>query len=430
MFCYQCEQAARGTGCTIRGVCGKNEDIASLQDTLIFGLKGIAAYGYHARELGYRDEDVDAFLHKALFKTLTNVDFDLNGHIALVLEAGGINLKVMELLDKANTETFGVPGPVKVWTGTEHKPGILVSGHDFMDLEELLKQTEGKGINIYTHGEMLPAHAYPKLGKYPHLKGNFGGAWQDQKKDFDEFGGAVLVTTNCVLIPKESYRERMFTTGIAQVENVKYITDRKDFSTIIEKALEIGKIPAKKGIYLTTGFHHQVVLGLADKIIEAVKSGKIKHFFLVGGCDSNGARRKYYREFVKAVPDDSVVLTLACGKFRFNDLDLGEIDGIPRLLDMGQCNNAYSAIQVAVALAGAFKCGVNDLPLSLNISWMEQKAVSILLTLLHLGIKNIRLGPKLPAFLSPNVVKVLQDNYDLKLIGEVENDLKDMLKNK
>lgn len=427
MFCYQCEQTAKGTGCTVKGVCGKDEDIASLQDTLIFGLKGIAAYAYHARELGYKDEEVDAFMHKALFKTLTNVDFDLNDHIALVLEAGKINLKVMELLDKANTETFGDPEPIEVPTGTIAEPGILVSGHDFLDLEELLKQTEDKGINIYTHGEMLPAHAYPNLKKYSHLKGNYGGAWQDQKKDFNEFGGPVLVTTNCVLIPKDSYRDRLFTSSIARVEGVEHVSDRKDFSTIIEKALEIGDLPDRQGKPLMTGFHHKTVLGLADKIIDAVKAGKIKHFFLVGGCDGFGSSRNYYREFVKKAPKDTVVLTLACGKYRFNDLDLGDIDGIPRLIDLGQCNNAYSAIQIAVALAGAFECEVNDLPLSLNISWFEQKAVAILLTLLHLGIKNIRLGPKPPAFLTPNVLKVLQDNYNIMLIGDVDEDIKAML---
>ena len=430
MFCYQCEQTAKGNGCTIKGVCGKDEDIASLQDTLIFGLKGIAAYAYHARELGYKDEDVDAFMHKALFKTLTNVDFDLNDHIALVLEAGKINLKVMELLDKANTEKFGDPVPTEVPTGTVAGPGILITGHDLLDLEELLKQTEGKGINIYTHGEMLPAHAYPNLKKYPHLKGNFGGAWQKQKKEFDEFGGPILATTNCVLIPKESYKDRLFTTGVTRIDGIEHLADRKDYSKIIEKAQEIGDLPERPGKPLMTGFHHKAVLGLADKIIGAVKDGKIKHFFLVGGCDGHESARDYYREFVENVPSDAVVLTLACGKYKFNDLDLGDIDGIPRLIDIGQCNNAYSAIQIATALAGAFECGVNDLPLSLNVSWFEQKAVSILLTLLHLGIKNIRLGPSPPAFLTPNVLKVLQDNFNICLIGDPKEDIKAMLSEK
>jgi hydroxylamine reductase len=430
MYCYQCEQTAKGTGCTNKGVCGKNEDIASLQDTLTYGLMGIAAYAYHARELGYKDEDIDAFMHKALFKTLTNVNFDLNDHIDTVLEAGKINLKVMELLDKANTETFGDPIPTEVPNGTVAGPGILVTGHDLLDLEELLKQTEGKGINVYTHGEMLPAHAYPNLKKYPHLIGNFGGAWQNQKKEFDEFGGAILATTNCVLPPKDSYRDRLFTTGVTRLENVEHLPDRKDYSKLIEKAQEIGDLPERTGNSFMTGFHHKAVLGLADKIVGAVKDGKIKHFFLVGGCDGSKSSRDYYREFVKKVPQDAIILTLACGKYKFNDLDLGDIDGIPRLIDIGQCNNAYSAIQIAVALAGAFDCGVNDLPLSLNISWFEQKAVAILLSLLHLGIKNIRLGPSPPAFLTPNVLKVLQDNYNIMLVGDPEEDLKAMLDRK
>jgi hydroxylamine reductase len=430
MFCYQCEQTAKGTGCTEIGVCGKNEDINSLQDILIFGLKGIAAYAYHARELGYKDDEVDAFMHKALFKTLTNVDFDLNDHVATVLEAGEINLKVMELLDKANTETFGDPVPTEVPTGTVAGPGILVTGHDLLDLEELLKQTEGKGINIYTHGEMLPAHAYPNLKKYSHLKGNYGGAWQKQKKEFDEFGGPILATTNCVLIPKDTYRDRLFTTGITKIDGVEHIADRKDYSKIIDKALEIGSLPERTDKPLMTGFHHKAVLGLADKIIGAVKDGNIKHFFLVGGCDGSKSVRDYYREFVKKVPQDAVVLTLACGKYKFNDLDLGDIGGIPRLIDIGQCNNAYSAIQIASALAGAFEVGVNDLPLSLNVSWFEQKAVAILLSLLHLGIKNIRLGPSTPAFITPNVLKVLQDNFNIKLVGDPDEDLNAMLNEK
>jgi hydroxylamine reductase len=427
MFCYQCEQTAKGTGCTVNGVCGKNEDIMSLQDTITLGLKGIAAYAYHARELGYKDEEVDAFMHKALFKTLTNVNFDLNDHINVALEAGKINLKVMELLDKANTETFGDPVPSEVPTGTVSGPGILVTGHDLLDLEELLKQTEGKGINIYTHGEMLPAHAYPNLKKYSHLKGNWGGAWQKQKTEFDEFGGPILATTNCVLIPKDSYKDRLFTTGVTRIDGVEHLPDRKDYSKIIEKAQNIGTLPERPGKPLMTGFHHKAVLGLADKIVGAVKAGQIKHFFLVGGCDGSKSNRDYYREFVKKVPEDAVVLTLACGKYKFNDLDLGDIDGIPRLIDIGQCNNAHSAIQIASALASAFDCDVNDLPLSLNVSWYEQKAVAILLSLLHLGIKNIRLGPSPPAFLSPNVLKVLQDNYNIMLIGEPEEDLKAML---
>lgn len=427
MFCYQCQQTAKGTGCTIGGVCGKNEDIASLQDTLIFGLKGIAAYAYHSRELGYKDEEVDAFMHEALFKTLTNVDFDLQDHVALVLKAGEMNLRAMELLDKANTESYGDPEPTEVMVGTEAAPGILVTGHDLLDLDELLKQTEGTGIMIYTHGEMLPTHAYPGLKKYPHFKGHWGKAWQLQRKEFPDFGGPILVTTNCVMPPTAEYKDRLYTTGITRVEGVKHLPDRKDYSAIIEHAKDIGDLPERKMGTLMTGFHHKAVLGLADKIVDAVKSGKIKHFFLIGGCDGATPGRNYYTEFAEKVPKDSVILTLACGKYRFNDQDFGDIDGIPRLIDIGQCNNAYSAIQIAVALANAFETDVNSLPLSMVLSWFEQKAVAILLTLLHLGIKDIRLGPTVPAFLTPNVVKVLQDNYNIQPIGDVDEDLKAML---
>jgi hydroxylamine reductase len=410
----------------VGGVCGKNQDIASLQDTLIFGLKGIAAYAYHARELGYKDEDVDAFMHEALFKTLTNVAFDLNDNVGLVLKAGEMNLKVMELLDKANTETFGDPVPTEVPVGTEAAPGILITGHDLLDLEALLKQTEGTGIMIYTHGEMLPTHAYPELKKYPHFKGHWGHAWQLQRKEFPDFGGPILVTTNCVMPPTDAYRDRLYTTGISRVENVTHL-DRADYSEIIEHAKKIGDLPKREMGTLMTGFHHKAVLGLAEKIIEAVKAGKIKHFFLIGGCDGATPGRNYYTELAEKVPKDCVILTLACGKYRFNDQDFGDIDGIPRLIDMGQCNNAYSAIQVAVALANAFETDVNGLPLSLVLSWFEQKAVAILLTLLHLGIKDMRLGPTLPAFLTPTVVKVLQDNYNIQLIDEPDKDLEAML---
>ncbi|BCV20093.1 hydroxylamine reductase [Moorella sp. Hama-1] len=426
MFCYQCEQTAGGSGCTKVGVCGKNEDIASLQDTIIIGLKGIAAYAFHARELGAVDPEVDGFMHEALFTTLTNVDFDLNRHIETALKLGAMNLKAMELLDRAHVERFGAPVPTEVATGTKAGPGILITGHDLLDLYELLRQTEGTGINVYTHGEMLPAHAYPELKKFPHLVGNYGTAWQNQKKEFEAFPGAILGTTNCVLIPKESYRERMFTCGIAGLPGVTHIKNR-DFTPVIEKAKSLPPLEEKAGGVLTTGFHHQAVLGIADKVIAAVKAGKIRHFFLVGGCDGAKPGRNYYTEFVEKVPKDCVVLTLGCGKYRFNHLDLGDIDGIPRLLDMGQCNNAYSALQVALALADAFKCSVNELPLSLVLSWFEQKAVAILLTLLHLGIQNIRIGPSLPAFLTPNVLKVLQENYNLKPITTPEQDLQEML---
>jgi len=428
MFCYQCEQTAGGSGCTKLGVCGKDPDIQSLQDTLLFGLKGIAAYAYHARELGARDELVDAFMHEALFKTLTNVSFNLNDYLAMVLKCGEMNLRVMELLDKANTRAFGNPVPVEVNTGTRKGPGILVTGHDLLDLLELLKQTEGKGVNIYTHGEMLPAHGYPELKKFKHLVGNYGGAWQEQKKEFNEFSGAILVTTNCVQIPpKDTYLNRLFTTGISSVAGATHVK-RTDFSLVIEKAISLAQLPDAPGGKIITGFHHTSVLGLADKIVDSVKKGKIRHFFLIGGCDGAKPGRNYYTEFAEKVPMDCVILTLACGKYRFNKKQFGDIDGIPRLIDLGQCNNAYSAIQVALGLAKAFNCSVNELPLTLVLSWFEQKAVAILLTLLYLGIQDMRLGPTPPAFLTENIFRVLQEKYGLRLITTVDKDLAEIMK--
>jgi len=426
MYCHQCEQTPKG-GCTKVGVCGKNEDIASLQDTLIFGLKGIAAYDYHANELGESDAEICGFYREALFSTLTNVDFDLNRFVELNLKAGSMTYRAMELLDKAHTKRYGNPGPVEVFTGTAAGHGILVTGHDLLDLEELLKQTEGKGINVYTHGEMLPAHGYPGLRKYKHLVGNRGGSWFHQKKEFEEFSGAILGTTNCVLIPKDSYKDRMFTCGIAGLEGVTHIKNR-DFEPVIKKALELPSLKEEAGGTLTTGFHHSNVLALAPKIIEAVKAGKIRRFFVVGGCDGPGKGGDYYSELTKIIPDDCVILTCACGKYRHNSRDYGDIDGIPRFIDLGQCNNAYSAIRIAAALAEAFECDVNDLPLSIVLSWFEQKAVAILLALLSLNVKGIRLGPTPPDFISPGVFKLLQDNFDLKLIGDPEEDLKEMLK--
>lgn len=428
MFCNQCEQTVHGTGCTGKvGVCGKDEDIQSLQETLLYGLKGISAYAYHARELGAKDDEVDAFMHEALFSTLTNVDFDLNRFLGLVLKCGMMNLKVMELLDKAHTDRFGNPVPTEVSTALKAGHGIAVTGHDLLDLHELLKQTEGTGINLYTHSEMLPAHAYPELKKFSHLVGNYGSAWQVQKNEFDAFGGAVLATTNCVVIPKEGYRDRLFTCGITGVPGATHIEGR-NFQPLIEKARSLPAIAERPGKTLLTGFHHTAILGIAGKVIDAVKGGKIRHFFLIGGCDGAKPGRNYYTEFAQKVPKDCVILTLACGKYRFNDLEFGAIDGIPRLLDVGQCNNAYSAVQVALALANAFNCGVNDLPLSLVLSWFEQKAVAILLTLLALDVKGIRVGPTPPAFISPNVFKVLQDKFDLKLITTPDEDLKAILK--
>jgi len=553
MFCRQCEQTAQGKGCTVRGVCGKSPETATLQDLLVHSLIGIAIYGKMARELGVKDKATDLFLIEGLFTTVTNVDFDLkriqefiiksyqvkekikklffdaykqknkkdfdgelpeqtyfkpaetiealmeqgqkvgmmsfpasnedirslkelllyglkgmaayadhaqilgkeneevNSYfykglsaladenltvsdlVAMNMEFGKVNLKCLELLDKAHTEHFGHPVPTKVSLGAKKGPAILVSGHDLLDLEELLQQTVGKGINIYTHGEMLPAHGYPKLKKYEYLVGNYGGAWQDQNKEFDAFPGAILMTTNCIRKPRDTYIDRIFTTGLVGWEGVEHITDRKDggqkdFSKVIKKALELGgfkeDIPNKE---ILVGFAHNTVLGVAGEVIEAVKSGAIKHFFLIGGCDGAKTGRNYYTEFAEKVPKDCVILTLACGKYRFNKLDFGDIGGIPRLLDCGQCNDAYSAIKIAVALADAFKCSVNDLPLSLILSWYEQKAVCILTTLLSLGIKNIRLGPSLPAFVSPNVLKVLIENFNIKPISTAEEDLKAIL---
>ena len=428
MYCHQCEQTPAG-GCTTIGVCGKNEDIASLQDILIFGLKGIASYGYHAKELGERDPEIDSFYHEALFSTLTNVNFDLDRSIKLNLKAGHMAYKAMELLDMAHIKRYGNPKPTEVSTGTIEGPGILITGHDLLDLEELLKQTEGKGINIYTHGEMLPAHGYPELKKYKQLTGNWGGSWVNQKKEFEDFPGAILGTTNCVLAPRDSYKDRMFTCGIAGLEGVKHITDR-NFDPVIKKALELPPLKEVAGETITTGFHHSNVLALAPKIIKAVKDGKIKRFFVVAGCDAPGNGMNYYTELTRIIPDDCVILSCACGKFRYNARDYGNIDGIPRFIDLGQCNNAYSAVQIAVALADAFECDVNDLPLSIVLSWFEQKAIAILLALLNLNVKGIRLGPTPPEFVSEGVLNVLQDTFDLKLIGDPKTDLEDMLNNK
>ena len=404
-----------------------DEDIRSLKSLILFGLRGMSAYAYHARALGYRDDELNAFFVKAL--DAIGHDWGMNELLPIVMETGQVNLKCMALLDKANTETYGTPSPVNVSTGIEKGPFIVITGHDLRDLELLLQQTEGKGINIYTHGEMLPAHGYPELRKYAHLKGNFGTAWQNQQKEFDNVPGAFLFTTNCLMPPKKSYHDNIFTTGLVSFEGVTHIYEHKDFSPVIKKALELGGYSDDvKGGTLTTGFGHGAVLGVSGKIIEAVKAGKIKHFFLVGGCDGARSGRNYYTELVKQSPADTIILTLACGKYRFNDLDLGTIEGLPRLIDMGQCNDAYSAIQVALALADAFKCGVNDLPLSLILSWYEQKAVCILLTLLSLGIKNIRLGPTLPAFISPNVLAYLVGNFNISPITTPEKDLQDILK--
>ncbi|MBI4835092.1 MAG: hydroxylamine reductase [Planctomycetes bacterium] len=550
MLCRQCEQTAKGTGCTVKGVCGKEPEAAVLQDLILYGLRGVGIYGQLARQLGVKDKDVDYFVMNALFTTITNVNFDvkrlkeivketyetkekikklfldaykkknskefsgtlpkaaewkpaddLPGMLAegskvgvrenpdlnedlrslrelllygvkgigayahhawllvkedetvtaffhkalaaladyslsadeltgLVMEAGKVNLKCMEILDQGHTERFGNPEPTSVYLGVKKGPAIIVSGHDLVDLEELLKQTEGKGVNIYTHGEMLPAHAYPGLKKYKHLAGHFGSAWQNQQKEFDNVPAAILMTTNCIQQPRDSYKDRIFTTGMVAFPGLNHIPNYtpKDFSKVIEKALALkGFAQDSHEKDITIGFGHAAVLGVAGKVIDAVKSGAIKHFFLIGGCDGAKPVRNYYTEFAQKVPKDCVILTLACGKFKFNRLDFGDINGIPRLLDMGQCNDAYSAIKVAGALADAFKCTVNDLPLSLVLSWYEQKAVCILLTLLSLGIKNIKLGPSLPAFVSPNVLKILVEKFNIAPITTPEEDLNSIL---
>ena len=541
MFCYQCEQTAKGEGCMKAGVCGKDADVAALQDVLVYALKGLSAVTLDARGAGIVDHDINVFTVKALFSTLTNVDFDserfvelirkcvvlrdalkekvrkaggivndkpaavtfqpestiagivgqakiaslnadasinpdilslqhmllfgvkgvaayadhaqilgqedekiysfvqealaailcenldLNGWIGLVLKCGEINLRTMELLDAGNTGAFGHPVPTSVPLGAKKGKAILISGHDLKDLHELLKQTAGKGINIYSHGEMLPAHGYPELKKYPHFYGHYGTAWQNQAKEFAKFPGAILMTTNCIQKPGESYAANIFTSGLVGWPGVVHIADA-NFEPVIKKALELPGFAADvEGKSVLVGFARNAVLGVADKVIEAVKGKAIRHFFLVAGCDGAKPGRNYYTEFVEKAPKDTVILTLACGKFRFFDQELGDIVGIPRLLDIGQCNDAYSAIQIAVALAKAFNVDVNDLPLSMILSWYEQKAVAILLTLLYLGIKDIRLGPSLPAFITPNVLDVLVKNFAIKPITTADEDLKTIL---
>jgi len=398
------------------------EDVAGLQELILYGLKGMAAYADHAQILGQEDDAVYAFFHEAL-DFLAGEPMDVDALVAMVLRVGEVNLRVMELLDAANTGAYGHPVPTAVRIEPVKGKAILVSGHDLKDLDELLKQTEGTGVNVYTHGEMLPAHGYPGLKEHAHLVGNYGGAWQDQRKEFDAFPGAILMTTNCIQQPKDSYKARIFTSGLVAWPGVTHIADR-DFSPVIEAAQAAdGFADDGPDRTITVGFGHEAVKGVAGAVVEAVKSGAIKHFFLIGGCDGAKPGRNYYTELAEAVPDDCVILTLACGKYRFNKLEFGDIGGIPRLLDVGQCNDAYSAIQIALALAKAFGCGVNELPLSLILSWYEQKAVCILLTLLHLGIRNMRLGPTLPAFVTPPVLDVLVRQFDIQPISTPEADL-------
>lgn len=430
---------------TCSGSCGRNdnfdmntlwttdEDVRSLKSLILFGIRGMAAYAYHASVLGYTDETISKFFYKALF-AVGMKDWGMDELLPIVLEVGEVNLRCMELLDQANTTTYGTPVPTTVPLTIEKGPFIIITGHDLKDLQLLLEQTKDKGINIYTHGEMLPAHAYPEFKKYSHLKGNFGTAWQNQQKEFDNIPGAILYTTNCLMPVKASYADRVFTTEVVSYPEMVHIGEEKDFTPVIEKALALGGYTKDQhmtgingGIQVTTGFSHGTVLSVADQVIEAVKNGDIKHFFLVGGCDGARVGRNYYTEFVKQSPEDSIILTLACGKYRFNDLDLGTIGGLPRIMDMGQCNDAYGAIKVAIALAEAFECDVNELPLSMVLSWYEQKAVCILLTLFYLGIKNIHLGPTLPAFISPNVLNFLVENYGISPISTPEEDLKKLL---
>ncbi|MCI8317948.1 MAG: hydroxylamine reductase [Lachnospiraceae bacterium] len=413
-------------------VWNADEDIRSLKSLILFGIRGMAAYAYHAAVLGYTDKEVNRFFYKALLAI--GMDWGMEELLPIVMEVGAVNLNCMALLDKANTETYGNPVPTEVTLSVEKGPFIVISGHDLYDLKQLLIQTEGKGVNVYTHGEMLPAHAYPELKRYSHLKGNFGTAWQNQQKEFADIPAPVLFTTNCLMPPKASYSDRVFTTEAVSYPEIRHIGAEKDFTPVIEKALELGGYSADMhftgingGNKVMTGFGHHTVLSVADKVIDAVKARAIRHFFLVGGCDGARPGRNYYTEFVKQTPADSIILTLACGKYRFHDLDLGEIGRLPRIMDIGQCNDAYSAIQIAVALAEAFGCGVNDLPLSMVLSWYEQKAVCILLTLLHLGIKDIRLGPTLPAFISPNVLNFLTEKFNIVLISTPEEDLREML---
>ena len=439
------EKNALTPGCSgCADPCGRNddydmaqlwnaqEDVRSLKSLILFGVRGMAAYAHHALVLGYTDSEVNRFLAKALFAV--GEDWTPEELLPIALEVGEKNLQCMALLDRANTETYGNPTPVTVPLTVEKGPFIVISGHDLHDLKLLLEQTQGKGVNVYTHGVMLPAHDYPELKKYPQLKGNFGTAWQNQQKEFAELPAPVLFTTNCLMPPKASYRDRVFTTALVSYPEIAHIGEEKDFSPVIEKALALGGYPEDRtfpgingGSSVMTGFARNAVLGVADQIVDAVKSGAIRHFFLVAGCDGARPGRNYYTEFVKQTPKDTVVLTLACGKYRFNDLELGTIGGLPRLMDIGQCNDAYSAIEIALALANAFDCSVNELPLSMVLSWYEQKAVCILLTLLHLGIRNIRLGPTLPAFLSPNVLHTLVEHYGIAPITTPEADLKALL---
>ena len=417
MFCNQCEQTFCGTGCNSNvGICGKDEDVQSVQELILYGLKGMAAYASHARRLSQTDPAVSAFIEEALFATMTNVNFDINALFEIALELGRQNLRVMELLDAGHIAKFGKPAPATVTEGTHAGPGILITGHDLLDLDDLLQQVAGTDIKVYTHGEMLPAHMYPALHNHPNLAGHYGTAWQNQEDEFARFPGPVIGTTNCVLIPPTTYANRFFTTRATAVPGGTRLTGN-DFRPVIAQARQCRPCNEHVVGQSQVGFHRQVLLDLAPTIVQAVKDGKISRFFVIGGCDGADPGRNYFSDYAHATPADSFILTLGCGKFRIRNHDYGQLLGLPRLLDMGQCNDAYGAIQVAVALAGAFGCTVNDLPLTLVISWFEQKAVAVLLTLLALNVQNITLGPTAPAFITPAVFKVLQDKFKLRLAG-------------
>ncbi|SDK68306.1 hydroxylamine reductase [Natronorubrum texcoconense] len=429
MNCNQCEQTPEG-GCTTVGICGKEPDLNGLQELVIYGLKGISAYATHARDMGYRDDGVDGFVHEALYSTLTNVNFDMDDHVDLAMRAGDAAVDVMELLDEAHTQELGVPEPTEVAQNDVEGKSILVTGHDLYGLKQLLEQLEAddEEISVYTHSEMLPAHGYPELAAYDSLKGNLGGAWHDQRILFADFPGAIVGTTNCVQPPREEYRDRFFTTGLAGLEGVESI-DGYDFGPVIEKAKSLPEADWEQDGTVTTGYHHEPVLDQVDEIVDAVESGHLRQFFVVAGCDGPTPGRDYYRELVRQIPEDCVVLTTSCGKFRFNDLEMGTVPGtdIPRYIDLGQCNNSISTVKIAAELAEAFDCEVNDLPLSVVLSWFEQKAIAVLLGLLSLGVEDIRLGPTVPDFLTPEIVELLNDEFGLQPIDEPETDLAAML---
>lgn len=427
MFCYQCSQTARGTGCTVKGVCGKSPTVARLIDNLIIAGKGICAYHYHARELGRKDEEVSEFLDRLMYATFTQVNYDADDLFELAFEIGEKNIKVMRLLKEAHIEAFGEPEPTEVGTSPRRGRAIIVSGHSLKALDELLKQTEGMGINVYTHSELLPAHGYPHFKKYGHLVGNLGGAWFDQKQLFSKYEAGILITTNCALLPKDDYRDRLFTCGPVRLPNVPHIADY-DFKPLIDRTLSLPELDEEpNGRGLTTGFSKSTILGIADRIIELIGDGRIRHIFLVGGCGSPHKKMRYYRQFTERLPNDTLVLTLACGKFIINDLQLGQIDGIPRLIDIGQCNDAIVAIEVASALSEALNTPINALPLTIVLMWMEQKAAAILWSLLSLGIKGIFIGPIVPAWFNDEMTNRIVEEFDIRLIGEHQEDMKTIL---